>query len=72
MVRSFMLEITMNGSLRQYESPLSVAALLESEGLTGKRVAVECNGVIVPKSQHAETLLAAGDRLEIVVAVGGG
>lgn len=72
MVRLPMLEITINGSLRQFAAPLSVAALLESEGLAGKRVAVECNGTIVPKSQHSETLLAAGDRLEIVVAVGGG
>ena len=67
-----MLEITMNGALRQYEAPLSITALLESEGLTGKRVAVERNGVIVPKSQHPETWLTPGDRLEIVVAVGGG
>jgi sulfur carrier protein len=51
---------------------LSVAALLEARGLAGKRVAVESNGEIVAKSRHAETLLAAGDRIEIVVAVGGG
>jgi sulfur carrier protein len=67
-----MLEISINGALRQLESSLTVARLLESEGLAGKRVAVEVNGAIVPKSQHPETLLKAGDRLEIVVAVGGG
>ena len=40
--------------------------------LAGKRVAVEKNGEIVPKGRHAQTRLAAGDALEIVVAVGGG
>lgn len=67
-----MLEITLNGAPRQLSGPITVAALLAAEGLTGKRVAVERNGEIVPRSQHAEALLAAGDRLEIVVAVGGG
>jgi sulfur carrier protein len=67
-----MLEITINGALRQFAAPLTVAALLDNEGLSGKRLAVEKNGEIVPKSQHALTPLAAGDRLEIVVAVGGG
>lgn len=67
-----MLEISINGSARRLATAATVADLLELEGLAGKRVAVELNGAIVPKSQHAETLLAAGDRLEIVVAVGGG
>lgn len=67
-----MIEIVLNGTQRQLPSSLTVAALLESEGLLGKRVAVEKNGAIVPKSQHAVTPVAAGDRLEIVVAVGGG
>jgi sulfur carrier protein len=51
---------------------LSVTQLLQHMGLEGKRVAVERNGEIVPRSQHGATVLAAGDRLEIVVAVGGG
>ncbi len=67
-----MIEIILNGAPRQFANPLSVAELLAAEGLAGKRVAVERNGEIVPKSQHAATPLAAGDRLEIVVAVGGG
>jgi sulfur carrier protein len=46
--------------------------LLETLNLTGKRLAVERNGEIVPRSQFADTLLADGDKLEIVVAVGGG
>ncbi|MFP3616279.1 sulfur carrier protein ThiS, partial [Paraburkholderia sp. SIMBA_050] len=46
--------------------------LLETLGYAGKRVAVERNGEIVPKSQHAQTALSDGDQIEIVVAVGGG
>jgi sulfur carrier protein len=49
-----------------------VARLLEAMELSGKRVAVEKNGEIVPRSQYPDTLLAEGDALEIVVAVGGG
>jgi sulfur carrier protein len=49
-----------------------VAALLQSMDLAGRRVAVELNQVIVPRSQHGSTLLTEGDRVEIVVAVGGG
>ena len=66
------LEITLNGAALQVAAPITVAGLLDNQGLAGKRVAVERNGEIVPKSRHAETLLASGDRLEIVVAVGGG
>lgn len=72
MLEFLMIEITLNGKPLQVATGLSVAALLESQGLAGKRVAVEKNGEIVPKSRHAETAVAAGDRLEIVVAVGGG
>lgn len=67
-----MQEIILNGVAVPLEPPLTVAALLQRQGMAGKRVAVERNGEIVPKSRHAETQLAAGDRLEIVVAVGGG
>lgn len=67
-----MIEIILNGLSKRFAPPLTVTALLEREGLAGKRVAVERNGEIVPRSQHATTELAVGDRLEIVVAVGGG
>ena len=53
-------------------SGVSISRLLDELGLTGKRVAVERNGEIVPRSRHGETALAEGDQLEIVVAVGGG
>ena len=67
-----MLELRINGALRQFPEPLTVAGLIDQLGYAGKRIAVERNGEIVPKSQHATTALAAGDQLEIVVAVGGG
>ena len=67
-----MLKITINGESRQFPETLSVAGLIDSLAYTGKRIAVELNGEIVPKSQHATTQLASGDQLEIVVAVGGG
>ena len=66
------MDIIINGEPQRLATPLTVAALLEARGFAGKRVAVERNGEIVAKSRHAETLLAAGDRIEIVVAVGGG
>jgi sulfur carrier protein len=66
------MDVTINGEPQQLPTPQTVAALLEARGLAGKRVAVERNGEIVAKSRHTETLLAAGDRIEIVIAVGGG
>ena len=66
------VSLTINGESRCFAAPLSVAALLDEMGLTGKRLAVERNGEIVPKGLHALTQLADGDVLEIVVAVGGG
>lgn len=67
-----MLELKINGENRQFPAPLTVTDLIEALGYTGKRIAVERNGEIVPKSQHAQTALVNGDQLEIVVAVGGG
>jgi sulfur carrier protein len=49
-----------------------VHSLLALLGHAGKRLAVERNGVIVPRSQHENTVLCNGDKLEIVIAVGGG
>ena len=67
------MDITINGTLEAFPlSPLTVTDLLAARQLLGKRVAVERNGEIVPRSQHATTALESGDRLEIVVAVGGG
>jgi len=67
-----MLEIKINGETRQIPDALTITGLIDQLGYAGKRIAVEKNGEIVPKSQHPTTVLAAGDQLEIVVAVGGG
>ncbi len=67
-----MLTITLNGEPRQFVTELTVSGLIDQLGYAGKRIAVERNGEIVPKSRHALTPLITGDRLEIVVAVGGG
>ena len=67
-----MIALTVNGEARRFEQPLNCQQLLAQLQLTGKRVALERNGEIVPRSRHGEQLLADGDRLEIVVAVGGG
>jgi sulfur carrier protein len=67
-----MIQIIVNGSARRHEAPLHLSALIDELALRGTKIAVERNGEIVPKSAHASTLLADGDRLEIVAAVGGG
>jgi sulfur carrier protein len=67
-----MIQVTVNGAAHRFEAPVDVRALLEKLDMAGKKVAVERNGEIVPKSLHRETLVADGDQLEIVVAVGGG
>ena len=67
-----MIQVILNGQPETLAPDLTVFALLEARGLVGKRLAVERNGEIVPKARHAEGKLADGDRLEIVVAVGGG
>lgn len=67
-----MIAIRVNGEDTHVAPASSVAQLLDTRGLAGKRVAVELNGGIVPRSRHDSTALVDGDRLEIVVAVGGG
>ena len=66
------IEVNVNGATQRLAPDSDIAALLERLQLAGKRVAVEKNGEIVPRSRFAQTALANGDRLEIVVAVGGG
>jgi sulfur carrier protein len=67
-----MIHVSLNGEPAALEPGLTVLALLEQRGLSGKRLAVERNGEIVPRAHHADTVLVDGDALEIVVAVGGG
>jgi sulfur carrier protein len=66
------IQVIVNGKAQRFASPLPVSALVETMSLAGKKIAVERNGEIVPRSAHASTLVADGDQLEIVVAVGGG
>ncbi|GAB3263355.1 sulfur carrier protein ThiS [Chitinimonas naiadis] len=67
-----MITITLNGDARQFAAGLNIVELIEQLGHAGRRIAIERNGEIVPRSQHGETVLLEGDKLEIVVAVGGG
>jgi len=67
-----MIQVTINGEARQFPSALSFADLVGELDLAGKRIAIERNGEIVPRSRFPETHLTDGDRLEVVVAVGGG
>ncbi|WP_233236385.1 sulfur carrier protein ThiS [Bordetella sp. LUAb4] len=66
------MNIQLNGQPRDIPSGATVTQLIDLLGYTGKRIAVERNGEIVPKSQHEITSLNQDDKLEIVVAVGGG
>ena len=66
------MQLIINGETRQFEAPLHVEALLARLGLDGRKVAIERNLEIVPKSTYGATLLADGDRLEIVHFIGGG
>jgi sulfur carrier protein len=67
-----MVTITLNGEPRQFERALPLTQLIDTLGLGGKRIAIERNGEIVPRSEFASRAIADGDTLEIVVAVGGG
>lgn len=66
------LLLRINGTERRFAPPLTVEALVGRLGVEGKRIAIERNGEIVPRSRYGEVELADGDRLEVVVAVGGG
>jgi sulfur carrier protein len=67
------MQLTINGKARSFDlAQMNVAQLVEQLALVGKRLAIELNGEIVPRSQFAAAQLADGDKLEIVGAVGGG
>ncbi|WP_251976004.1 sulfur carrier protein ThiS [Salinicola avicenniae] len=66
------MQIQLNGESRRLDGDSTLAQLIETLGLAGRRVAIEVNEEIVPRSQHAQTQLAEGDRVEIVHAIGGG
>jgi sulfur carrier protein len=66
------IALTLNGESRELDGPLTVSGLLAKLGLDTRKVAVERNQEIVPRSTYAETSLASGDSLEIVHFIGGG
>ena len=66
------MHIVLNGSDREIPENISAGALLVNLGLGGKRLALEINQEIVPRSTFDTRMLRAGDRVEIVQAIGGG
>jgi thiamine biosynthesis protein ThiS len=64
--------LTLNGENRAFDGPISLAGLLSVLGLETRKVAVERNEEIVPRSHYADTWLESGDALEIVHFIGGG
>lgn len=67
------MRIHLNGEMRELAADISsLENVIRELGLSGKRIAVERNGEIVPRSRHVDTAIEDGDRIEIVVAVGGG
>ena len=67
-----MIQLTVNGKVRQLNAPATLLQFLEQAGINPQIIAVERNGEIVKRDRYAETPLADGDRLEIVRMVGGG
>ena len=67
-----MVKILLNGAPREVAATLSVGELLDAEGYAQRKVAVEVNREIVPRSLHAQRTVRDGDRIEIVHAIGGG
>ena len=66
------IRILVNGAPREFAGATTVAQFLDQLDLAGKRLAIERNGEIVPRSRFADEVLSEGDRIEVVVAVGGG
>jgi len=66
------MQIYLNGQPLDIAAPISLTQLLDQQGFAQRRVAVEVNRSIVPKSRHGEHLLEDGDKVEIVHALGGG
>jgi sulfur carrier protein len=66
------MEIVVNGQPRAIPPDFTARQLVDAMGLQGRRIAMEVNRAIVPRSTYAEHVLQDGDRIEIVQAVGGG
>lgn len=66
------MQVEVNGDAMELPAGATVLTLVENMALAGKRLAVEVNEDIVPRSQHGEFVLSEGDRVEVVHAIGGG
>ena len=66
------MNIVLNGEQRNLDGALTLRGLIDHLDLAGKRLAVEVNEEVVPRSEHADFRLHDGDRIEIVHAIGGG
>ncbi len=66
------MQVQVNGDGLELPTEATIADLIEHMALTGKRLAVEVNEDIVPRSQHPDFRLNEGDRIEVVHAIGGG
>lgn len=66
------MKLRVNGDVREVSAPSTLESLIVELGLGGKRLAVELNGEIVPRSEYGTHSLREGDQLEIVQAIGGG
>ncbi len=66
------MQIYLNGEPREIPAEMTAAALVESLGLSGKRIAMEVNMAIVPRGQYETHRFQPGDKVEVVQAIGGG
>lgn len=66
------MNIAINGEPRTLEDGLTLQQLISQLGLENKRLAIEVNHEIVPRSEHASYILKPDDKIEIVQAIGGG
>ena len=66
------MNILLNNNPEELPERLTIEKLLEKKNIKSKYYAVEINKKIIPKSEHANHLLADGDRIEIIIAIGGG
>ncbi|EIJ42001.1 thiamine biosynthesis protein ThiS [Beggiatoa alba B18LD] len=66
------MQIVVNGEIKTVQEQITVQQLVEQLALTGRRLAIEVNQTIVPRSQFAQYTLQAQDKVEIVHAIGGG
>jgi sulfur carrier protein len=66
------MQLIINGQQQNFDNSMNIQQLIEKLSLQNKRIAVEYNGEIIPRSSFSETMLNEGDQLEIIIAVGGG